>query len=277
MWHNWAYLLALFLVFTGLPGKAKTTELLLVSQEYPPLQMEIGDQKLGYAIEFVREVVAEAAIEWPLLIKHEIFLPFTRALRTARTQANVLLFSISRTRERESAFYWIGTVAPYEMMLYQNASKPHIQLQSLRQLKGSGLTLGVNRGSNLHELLRDSGICYEMNCDEVQLVNHGWQNISKLAMGRLDLLAHPTNSFSLRIRQQGYNDELFHPVLRIDELSKELWLVLSKASDPKLADLLKHSLEKLKRNGRLTQLQRVYSDDDSWQQDYLIDHKLKSK
>ena len=88
-------------------------ELQLLADENPPLSFTDGMQAKGLAVDVVREIQRRVGDD--TLIE---FQPWARGYRTVSTQANVGLFAMARTPERETLFQWLGPVSASKASFY---------------------------------------------------------------------------------------------------------------------------------------------------------------
>lgn len=103
------------LFFSALSTFANTEDVLIVTENYPPFNYkEDGDVK-GIATERVRQIMDKSGLSYRILL-----LPWTRAFAMATSQNtdNVLIYSLTRTPEREAQFEWLAKISPADSYLY---------------------------------------------------------------------------------------------------------------------------------------------------------------
>lgn len=230
----------------------------ILAQAFPPLQYESSDgQGAGFAHDYVLEALRETGGKMAVSTSPVQFMPLKRALSEAVREPNTLVLSVARTPERENQFIWIEEVAPYNIWVYKRKEQklPGLAADSLI---GRGLRIGVQDGSNFHEWLKQRGVGSSGDNNTLDLVAQNDLNFRKLQLGRIDLLAQPSISYRLRMKEQDIPLAAFEPAFRIAELSQPLWLVASKNSDPRFIEQLRRCLDKLKANGRWQALQQTY-------------------
>ncbi|MBK7282930.1 substrate-binding periplasmic protein [Candidatus Aalborgicola defluviihabitans] len=89
-------------------------ELQLLADENPPLSFTDGMQAKGLAVDVVREIQRRVGRRHSPIE----FQPWARGYRTVSTQANVGLFAMARTPERETLFQWLGPVSASKASFY---------------------------------------------------------------------------------------------------------------------------------------------------------------
>ena len=239
--------------------------LTLYTQLFPPLQMmSEGDTITGFVAETVREMLQEARKDTPLEVAPITVIPWKRALFFAEKESNVLVFSLSRTPEREDKYIWIGTVAPYSLSFYKLRSREDIQASNEAELKGKGYRIGSQIGSSMEEYLKRHGFGEGVEGTVVDSINENQRNIPRLYRGYIDLIMFSDYSIRHRACDQGLNPNVIEKLFTVPELSTDLWLVASKQTDEQLIVKLQQALEKVKNDGRHERLMAKYFA--QWQQ-----------
>lgn len=218
----------------------------LFTQEFPPLQVNVDNQAEGYAYKFVEEVIVDASVSVPMEIKGVYFAPWKRAIKNTQERSNTLLFSISRTPEREDLYQWIGAVSPYEVAVYRTLDGPDIIPSSIHDL--ASYRFAAQAASSFEEIIKSEGFT------QIIPVNQGKEAIRLLHAGRVDFAPLVTASFPYRMEQYGYHPNEFVEVVKVDSLCKQLWLVTGKKTSPDVVAALRSSLNNLKNSGRLEEL-----------------------
>ena len=157
--------IAIWLACSCMAQPSIAQEIKVVTEELPPFSMTQSGRVTGLSTEVVRAVLKEAGLNASIQS-----VPWARAYDLAANTPNVLIYSISRTSEREKLFKWVGVIAPTHWYLFAMANRPlHIQkLSDARNfqigtinedvgeqyLKANGFTVGKNiQSSNEHKLI----------------------------------------------------------------------------------------------------------------------------
>ncbi|WP_420334555.1 substrate-binding periplasmic protein [Roseibium sp.] len=239
---------------------ADTPSIRIVTQSFAPLQWDNDGKPDGYVTQYIAEVIGRVKETVPLEAASVEFMPWKRAMLTARSVPNVLLFSLSRTQEREDQFLWLGEVSPYGQYFYQLRTKPDVAADTVADLKGTGLRIGVQDGGNLHAYLQRTGL--EASGQLMPITDYR-QGIEMLYLGRIDLL--PLTGFLAEASacRQGYDGALLRPVVFIEDLAKPLWAVFSRGTDPMIVEAFRSEMAALKDSGYLEEQMRIHRD--NWQ------------
>lgn len=204
--------------------------------EPPASYLDSHGQLTGFSVEVVK------AIQKSLNDKTVIeVLPEARAIHIARTEPNVLLFSFSRTTQREHEFYWIGQLSVKTWSVYALSSNP-IEIQQLEQLH-KVKAIGVVRGDIREEWLTEQGF------DNLHpSVNHQ-QNIHRLRSGRLDLIAYESQGIQHLLWEEGLTASEIKTVFNL-KTSAVYMLMSKKLTDQKLMQNWKSAADKFKQSGQ---------------------------
>lgn len=204
--------------------------------EPPASYLDSHGQLTGFSVEVVK------AIQKSLNDKTVIeVLPEARAIHIARTEPNVLLFSFSRTTQREHEFYWIGQLSVKTWSVYALSSNP-IEIQQLEQLH-KVKAIGVVRGDIREEWLTEQGF------DNLHpSVNHQ-QNIHRLRSGRLDLIAYESQGIQHLLWEEGLTASDIKTVFNL-KTSAVYMLMSKKLTDQKLMQNWKSAADKFKQSGQ---------------------------
>ncbi len=92
---------------------------ILTNPEAPFVQIDDKRQLSGYAVDVVNGVLAHANIHQQILTA-----PWPRVEKEAREKANVLVFALARTPEREAHYHWITPITANVLSVFVNGSSP---------------------------------------------------------------------------------------------------------------------------------------------------------
>lgn len=203
-------------------------DLLVVTTEFPPYSYVSNGKLTGTATAVVRRALdrlgAQPAIEvhsWP------------RALEMARRRPNTLLYQVARTPEREAEFKWVGTVACFDVRLYARAGSRIPPLDAVED------AAGYRVGGLLHdvktEYLLGKGVPVTTFTDE--------QNgTTMLLRGRIDLMASDAEAMRFRLQRSGHSAEDVVPVLRLADISTELYAAFGQGTADAVVDTFRDAL-----------------------------------
>lgn len=173
-----ALLSAALLCLVVMPASATDAppEIRIVTEELPPYNMTEDGQLTGMSTEVVQAVLKQVGVQASIQS-----MPWARAYDLALHGENILIYSITRSPEREALFKWVGTIAPCRWYLYSYASH-RLTLQQLEDAKRFQ-TATVNEDVGEQYLISKHftvGI-------QLQSSNRYELNYEKLKLGHVDL------------------------------------------------------------------------------------------
>lgn len=217
------------------------------TENLPPLNYGSKDGPQGFSVELLQLICIQAGL--PLDIQ---LLPWPRAVQRADANPRGLLFSLTRTPERESQYQWIGPIGARRIVVYKLAQRTDLQLARLSDLGPH--KLGVVRDSATSRQLLAQGL---KPGQQLELGLDDASNLRKLLAGRMDyvLLLDWAAAWQLKQLQLPYST--LQPVLDYDT-NKSYWYGLRPDADPALVKRLQAALEAIKRDGRYERLRQRY-------------------
>jgi polar amino acid transport system substrate-binding protein len=132
----------------------------------------------------------------------------------AVSDPNVLIFSITRTAEREKLFHWVGELDSVCNHLWALKKNDSINITSLKDAES--YLVAVPRDDNVHHLLIKNGFVDEKN---IHVVNTREQTVEMLFSGRVDLLMGVELLLEQRVNHLGYN---FKDLQKVYSLSSRM-------------------------------------------------------
>ena len=173
-------------------------QLTYMTEEFPPFNYTEGNELKGISVELLWCVWDNLGIQKKTID----VLPWARAYYNLQNLENQVLFTTSRTEERENQFKWVGSIYTAKLVLI-SLSKSPISLNSLDEAKV--YEIGTVRDDASEQLLISNGF----SSLDLQRVNTLDQNIKKLQLGRIDFLSYAEESFVEYLNKNGLNREDF--------------------------------------------------------------------
>lgn len=220
-------LLLLFMPFSSAQSSVK-----VVTELSPPNQTRINDIVTGYSTDIVQLVLNKANLSAPI----EIY-PWARAYKMARTNSNTLIYSLARTKERESLFHWIGTVAHFKLGFVKLTKRHDIVISDLAQAKQ--YNVAVQRNDLAYNVLTKYGFSVVLTSD-IQKSYH------LLLAQKVDLIIDDENYLNAMSEQLAINTDKISFVYAIDELAVAGYLAANINMDSAMVNKLKSAFEEVK-------------------------------
>lgn len=222
----------------------------VVTEELPPYNMTRDGVLTGMSTEVVQAVLREVNVQASIQS-----MPWARAYDLALHTPNVLIYSITRTAEREHLFKWVGTIAASRWFLYSSASHP-VTLLSLDDAR-DWQTATVNEDVGEQYLMaRTFAIGHQL-----QSSNRYEFNYQKLQTGHVDLwISDELNAYYLA-RQVGDDPaRTLVQSLRIKELEEAggFNMAFSTGTPDATVQLFQKALETIRANGTYDAIARKW-------------------
>ncbi|MEH6346689.1 MAG: transporter substrate-binding domain-containing protein [Bermanella sp.] len=231
-------LLGSLLLFAISSHGADLRDIEFITESYPPYNYEENGVVKGITVEILLEASKEAG---QVLSRSQIKLrPWARGYRKALNGPMTMLFSMSRTKERESKFQWVGPILKNRVAVLAKKSSA-IKIGSSDDLKkysigavlddvGEQMVKALGSSSNVQTSATPSALAKKLNSGRVQL----WVYDETVAQSV--------------IKSAGLKGSDFEAVFTLKETAS--YYALSKDVPKQLVDLLQAGLDKLKkRNG----------------------------
>jgi polar amino acid transport system substrate-binding protein len=238
----------LLLLGCGVWLGASASPLRIVTEDLPPYSMMVDDQVSGLSTEVVKALLAELGLQASIEI-----MPWARAYDLALHEQNVLIYSMTRSTEREALFHWVGTVAPVHWYLFSSTTHP-ITLAQLGE--AMGYQIGTVQADAGEDYLLEHGFSFKHNLQS----SHKYElNYEKLKFARIDLWINDQYSASYLARQAGDDPaQTLVPSLPLTQLGDELSLAFSLGTPATTVERFRRGLETLHRNGTYDAIARKW-------------------
>lgn len=242
------------LLFVMLAGFAQLAvaldQIQIVTEELPPYNMTQGGKLTGMSTEVVQAVLQEIGEQASIQS-----MPWARAYDIALNAENVLIYSITRTAQREHLFKWVGVVAPMHWYLYARPER-NISLNSLDEARQYQIaTVKDDAGE---QYLKAKGFTVGKN---LQSNNKYQYNYEKFKLGRVDLwISIELNALYL-IRQAGEDPaSMVVPVLSLPGLGGDdgLNMAFSLQTADATVERFRQGLQAIRSNGTYDAIARKW-------------------
>lgn len=240
------------LALAGLPVVASASELRIVTEELPPYNMTQGGQVTGMSTEVVQAVLKDVGMPAPAIQS----MPWARAYDIALNSENVLIYSITRTPQREKLFKWVGVIAPTQWYLFSRTGRSLPAIRSVEEARKHQIaTVNEDVGE---QYLVSKGFVIGKN---LQSSNKYEFNYEKLKLGRVDYwIANEMNATWLS-RQAGDDPErMLVRALPLPDLMQDegLNMAFSLKTPDAVVERFRKSLETIRRNGTYEAIKRKW-------------------
>lgn len=234
----------LLIVFLHLPVTVlSAAELMIITEEFPPLNYTENGKLTGAMVDVVREITRR------LGIAEEIqSMPWARGYKRLLTEPNTVLFTTARTEARESLFHWVGPLHSARIELYARKSDPR-QIDSLEAAMQVG-AIATYRDDVREQILKSLGFT---NLDSS---NSPHSDIRKLMSGRVDLWIFDNVGAQQVAREAGIDPQAIKAVLTLQQQIS--YIAISKPTSPDVVHQWQVALDEMKADGTFWWLTRKW-------------------
>lgn len=228
-------------VFLFLHGGCFAQELSIFTNDNPPLQYLDNDYQVrgGVGVDIVREIQKAVGDTSPI-----VGIPWARGYTLALKQKDVMLFSTTRTPERETLFKWVGPLFESRSVLVASRTSDLAlaTVDDAKRLKNIGIVRDDVRG----QILKALGFT---NLDET---TNYLNNIRKYVAGRVQAFTSTNVLMAAQIREAGFVPQDFKVVFTFSK--NPVYLAFSKLTPDETVAKWSSGLETIKKNGTLARL-----------------------
>ena len=216
----------------------------IMTENYPPFNYKKNGKIVGITSEIVDEI--KKNIDDNREVK---LMLWARAYKDIQNKENKILFSMTRTKQRESMFKWVGPVSDNSWVFYAR-SDSNIVINSLEDAKNVKYKIGTYyKGAN-ELFLRDNKFLNLHSVPNDQL------NVQKLIRGRIDLWAAGETQGLYKAKQLGLNPNTIKKIYKIKDT--QLYIAFSKQTPNSKIIQWQNELDKMKKDGRYQKIMDKY-------------------
>lgn len=235
-----------FLNLVGLDVNA--TELRIYTEHYPPYNYETEAGKVtGFSTEIVETLVKRVGVK----AKIELY-PWARAYDIVLREKNTTIYTITRSKERESLFKWVGPIAARTIYLYKLKNRTDIKVNSMEDAKKYVIGASINDafGQSLLKMGFENG-------KNIEFVPSEKHHIRKLFAGRVDLSGNVELAMAHLIKLEGFKYDDVEKVYKFPDKSA-YYIGFNKRTSDDLINRFQKALDKIKQDGTFKKIKDKY-------------------
>ncbi|MGJ8694231.1 MAG: substrate-binding periplasmic protein [Thalassotalea sp.] len=239
------YLFSALYITTLFINTAVAQELRIVTEDLPPLQIQNNNMPpSGAMVEVVNLLLKESKIDSEIKIY-----PWARSYHLAKTEANVIIFSMLRDKKREDKFHWIGHLYTVRSHLAALKSNNSLNIFSLEDAKQH--SVGTVRYDLAEDYLLEKGFVTNQNLYVSSIYHELWKLLFK---GKTQLVFTNSVIWQNEVKSLGYNPDDVRLVYEVNDFANELYLAASLGTDINVVKSLQQALSTIKQDGRYQQI-----------------------
>lgn len=224
----------------------KAENIKVFTEEMPPYNYtnEQGAVK-GFCTEVVRELFNRTGIKFTNDIR---VIPWARAYNFLENKSGTMLFSVTRSDERDKKFQWVGPLAQRTIWLWKLTSREDVKVTNLIEAQ-QYVTGGVYEFAS-SKYLQELGLKMDM----VNTIDQNWR---KLLRNRIDLVSalELEAAYSMQKLNRGFGE--LEKVAVVDD-RYEYYLAINPQTDIVYANKLQAELDLMKHDGTYDRLRSQY-------------------
>ena len=207
----------------------------LMSEDYPPYNYPDGKGKpTGISVDIVKRIIEKTGDRDNITI-----LPWARSYKYIQTKKEQVLFVMTRTKQREDLFKWVGPVASNNWVFFSTKDSG-IKIDFLAEAKSSKYIIGTYKDDACELFLKSRGFNNISSVPDDQL------NVKKLMKKRIDLWIVGEYQGLIKAKRHGVSHKL-KKVFNVKDT--QLYIAFSKDVSDKIVDRWQKELDILKQNG----------------------------
>jgi ABC-type amino acid transport substrate-binding protein len=146
----------------------------ILTEDYPPFNYTEDGNLTGLSTEVMFEILNR--VKHPKEIKVKLW---SEAYEQTMKNSNCILYSMTRTKERQDSFKWVGPVAPNRVVFYKKKGSD-LKIKTLDDARKVG-KIGTYKDSASDQFLKQEGFTNIVSAASDD------ENASKLFSGEIDL------------------------------------------------------------------------------------------
>ena len=216
----------------------------LMTEDYPPYNYT-NEKGLptGISVDIVKDTIKKTGDKDNITI-----VPWARSYHDIQIKKNQVLFVMTRTKQRENLFKWVGPVASNDWVMYAN-KKFGDTITNLEQLKNSKYIIGTYKDDACELYLKQKGFT------NISSVPNDNLNVKKLSRNRIDLWIVGEYQGYIKAKRFGLEKNI-KKVFKVKHTT--LYIAFSKDVDDSIIQQWQKELDEMKQDGRYQTILNKY-------------------
>ena len=210
-------------------------QLNFLTESYPPYNFKEQDKLQGIAVDLL--VAASAKVNSNISAESIKLQPWARAYRSTIDDVNTVLFSTTRTEEREDSFKWIGPISNTRVVVLAKKSNG-IVISTASDLANHNVM--AIRDDVGEQLLKAAGVPQK----RIKRSSNANSIVKKLRADRVRLWVYEENVARWFLKKNNENSADYEVVHVLAE--SQLFYAFNKSTDDALANKLQQGIDMVK-------------------------------
>ena len=222
-------------------------KLKIFTEEMPPYNYsDENNEATGFATGIVKELLKRSGLG-VADGKIKVY-PWARAYIILQKEKNVMLFSTTRSEEREKLFKWVGPIASRTIWFWKLKKRKDINVSSLDDAKQ--YKVGAVREFASAKYMKELGF-------NLDLCNSEENNFRKLLVHRIDILTALELAAAYQMNKLGKSFSQLERLVKLDD-RYDYYLALNINTSDKIINSLQNALEDMKKDGTYEKIKQLY-------------------
>lgn len=222
-------------------------ELKIFTEEMPPYNYsDENNEATGFSTGIVKELLKRSRLG---VVDGKIKVyPWARAYMILQKEKNVMLFSTTRSEEREKLFKWVGPIASRTIWFWKLKKRKDINVSSLDDAKQ--FKVGAVREFASARYMTELGFNLDLcNSEEI--------NFRKLLANRIDILTALELAAAYQMNKLGKSFSRLERLVKLDD-RYDYYLALNISTPDEIINSLQNALEDMKKDGTYEKIKQLY-------------------
>jgi len=239
--RGWILSLSIVLVTTCYLPQLYAGELEIFTEEWKPISFSENGKAKGLGVEVVQEILKRLKLKDNITVA-----PWARGWKTLLAYPNVILFTTTRTSEREKLFTMIGPIAIGTTNFYARKGSGIVinSLDDARKIR----SIGVYRSAVEEQILRKA------HFSNLEVTSVPLHSAKQLMEGRIDLWCNANLTAGNILTDAGFSINDVEEVFTLR--ANALYIAISKGTSENIITAWKDTLAAIKKDGTF---QRIYA------------------
>lgn len=226
---------------------AEAGKLRIITEDAPPFNYKNRGQITGLSTDLVREITRRLGEQHSIEI-----MTWTKGYQLALSEPNLMLYSTTRTPEREKLFQWVGPVATESWIFYAKKGRK-FDIKNLDDCKKVG-SIGVYKDDVRESYLKQQGF------KNLSSVNDNSGNLMRIIYGQIDLWLSDRYEAYQMAHNAGLPRDALEPVFTVSA-ENSLYLAFSLKTPSETVKRWQDTLDGLKKDGFFKKISEKWSDE----------------
>ncbi|MEJ2793471.1 transporter substrate-binding domain-containing protein [Iodobacter sp. LRB] len=177
--------------------------------------------------------------------------PWARSYDMALKKANVLIYLIARTPNRETDFKWVGELFKSQCFLVRLKERSDISIKKLEDAKR--YSIAVVRDDVRQQYLQENGFT------RLSISAQQSDAFRKLLNHQVDLIALFEGDIATLCKQHQFDCNQLDSLFTLNKLNSGIYIAYSKKTSDKLVKQTQAAFEKIKAEGQLKKIMETHN------------------